>query len=69
VGAPATNVCPIFKATATFSYILLPYRNALPSDGNSALLFSSDFYYPDGNGIKRKTILCKPITVAQSRKT
>ena len=35
----------------------------IPRDDNSALLFYSDFYYPDEKGIKRKTILCKPITV------
>ena len=27
------------------------------------LLVYSDFYYPDENGIKRKTILSRPITV------
>ena len=32
-------------------------------DDCSALLFYSDFYYPDEDGIKRKTILCRKITV------
>ena len=35
----------------------------MPLDSNSALLFYSDFYYPDENGVKRKTILCRKITV------
>lgn len=35
----------------------------VPLDDNSALLFYSDFYYPDENGVKRKTILCRKITV------
>jgi hypothetical protein len=35
----------------------------VPIDKNSALIFYSDFYYPDENGIKRKTILCRKITV------
>lgn len=30
---------------------------------NEALLFYGDFYYPDQNGVKRKTILCRKITV------
>ena len=30
---------------------------------DTALLFYSDFYYPDKNGLKRKTILCRPVTV------
>ena len=29
----------------------------------SVLLFYSDFYYPDPEGVKRKTILCRKITV------
>jgi len=37
----------------------------IPSDDNSALLVYSDFYYPDEKGIKRKTILCRKITVAR----
>ena len=32
-------------------------------DDHSALLFYSDFYYPDEQGIKRKTILCRKLTV------
>jgi hypothetical protein len=36
-------------------------------DYNSALLFYSDFYYPDENNIKRKTILCRKITVERDR--
>ena len=35
----------------------------VPLDGNSAMLFYSDFYYPDADGVKRKTILCRKITV------
>ncbi len=35
----------------------------VPLDRNSALFFYSDFYYPDADGIKRKTILCRKITV------
>lgn len=34
-------------------------------DDNSALLFYSDFYYPDEFGVKRKTILCRKITVVE----
>jgi hypothetical protein len=30
---------------------------------NEALLFYGDFYYPDEKGVKRKTILCRRITV------
>lgn len=30
---------------------------------NTALLVYGDFYYPDENGVKRKTILCRKITV------
>ena len=30
---------------------------------NSALIFYSDFYYPDETGVKRKTILCREIRV------
>ena len=32
-------------------------------DDHSALIFYSDFYYPDESGVKRKTILCRKITV------
>jgi len=35
----------------------------VPLDRNSALLFYSDFYYPDPDGVKRKTILCRTVTV------
>ncbi len=35
----------------------------VPLDSNSALFFYSDFYYPDETGVKRKTILCRKITV------
>ena len=37
----------------------------LALDNNSALIFYSDFYYPDENGTKRKTILCRKITVEE----
>lgn len=30
---------------------------------DTALIFYSDFYYPDENGVKKKTILCRPITI------
>lgn len=32
-------------------------------DSNTALIFYSDFYYPDERGVKRKTILCREIKV------
>ena len=35
----------------------------LALDDGSALIFYSDFYYPDKDGVKRKTILCRRITV------
>ncbi len=35
----------------------------VPLDRNSALFFYSDFYYPDESGVKRKTILCRKISV------
>ena len=35
----------------------------IPIGYNTALLFYGDFYYPDENGIRRKTILCRKITV------
>lgn len=35
----------------------------IPLDKDSALIFYSDFYYPDKDGVKRKTILCRKITV------
>ncbi len=34
----------------------------VPLDRNHALFFYSDFYFPDDEGIKRKTILCRKIT-------
>jgi len=40
----------------------------LPLDDQSALLFYSDFYYPDESGVKRKTILCRKITVERLRR-
>ena len=30
---------------------------------NKALIFYSDFYYPDSDGIKKKTILCREISI------
>ena len=33
-------------------------------DERSVLFFYSDFYYPDEEGVRRKTILCRKITVA-----
>lgn len=35
----------------------------VPIDENSVMLFYSDFYYPDADGVKRKTILCRRISV------
>ena len=35
----------------------------LPLDERTALLFYSDFYYPDEAGVRRKTILCREIRV------
>jgi len=35
-------------------------------DDDTALLFYSDFYYPDERGVRRKTILCREITVEQN---
>ncbi len=35
----------------------------IPLDERSALFVYSDFYYPDEDGVKRKTILCRKITV------
>ena len=32
-------------------------------DDSTALLFYSDFYYPDSTGVKRKTVLCRRVTV------
>ena len=36
----------------------------LPLDERSALLFYTDFYYPDETGAARKTVLCRKITAA-----
>ena len=36
----------------------------IPLDDNSALLFYGDFYYPDAEGVRRKTILCRKIIVS-----
>ncbi len=35
----------------------------LALDDTTALLFYSDFYYPDADGVKRKTILCRKLRV------
>ncbi len=35
----------------------------IPVDENSALIFNCDFYFPDENGVKRKTVFCRRITV------
>ena len=35
----------------------------IPLDADTALLVYSDFYVPDSKGIKRKSILCRTITV------
>jgi hypothetical protein len=40
----------------------------LPLDDNSALFFYSDFYYPDEEGVKRKTILCRTLTITEVEK-
>lgn len=37
----------------------------LALDDNSALIFYSDFYYPDEQGVKRKSILCRKITIEE----
>lgn len=37
----------------------------IPIDENSAMIFYGDFYYPDEHGIKRKTILCRKLTVVR----
>ena len=36
----------------------------IPISDDTALIFYSDFYYPDETGVKRKTILCRTVTVA-----
>ena len=35
----------------------------IPISDDTALIFYSDFYYPDETGVKRKTILCRTVTV------
>ncbi len=35
----------------------------IPVDENSALIFNCDFYFPDEDGVKRKTVFCRRITV------
>ncbi len=35
----------------------------LALDDNSALIFYSDFYYPDDENVKRKSILCRKLTI------
>lgn len=40
----------------------------IPLDKKSALIFYSDFYYPDETGVKRKTILCRKITVERTER-
>lgn len=37
----------------------------LALDDHTAMLFYSDFYYPDAHGTKRKSILCRKITVSE----
>ena len=37
----------------------------IPIDENSAMIFYGDFYYPDEEGVKRKTILCRKLTVVK----
>lgn len=57
------NIPP--KGKATFHQWVGSCNNPelLPIDDTSALLFYSDFYYPDDTGVKRKTILCRRIWV------
>lgn len=38
----------------------------LALEDGSALIFYSDFYYPDENGVKRKSILCRRLTVEEA---
>lgn len=40
----------------------------LPLDENRALFFYSDFYYPDEDGVKRKTILCRELKIEEVKK-
>ena len=37
----------------------------IPIDEKTAMLFYTDFYYPDEKGVKRKTVLCRKITVLE----
>ncbi len=37
----------------------------IPLDEKSALIFNCDFYYPDDDGVKRKTVYCQKITVEE----
>lgn len=37
----------------------------VPISDNQALIVYSDFYYPDAKGIKRKSILCRQITITK----
>ncbi|MDR0933325.1 MAG: glycoside hydrolase [Victivallales bacterium] len=38
------------------------YNDCLLATGfDTALIFYSDFYYPDNDGVKRKTVLCREI--------
>ena len=34
-------------------------------DDNTAIIIYSDFYYPDENGVKRKTIITQTVTVEE----
>lgn len=40
----------------------------VPLDKNSVLFFYSDFYYLDETGVKRKTILCRKISVEKQQR-
>lgn len=39
------------------------YSDIIALDDNTALVIYTDFYYPDENGVPRKTVLCRKITV------
>lgn len=41
----------------------MQHPEIVPLNDTTALLFYSDFYYPDEQGVKRKTILCREIRV------
>ena len=47
----------------SFGAIIVQNDSILATGYNTAMLFYSDFYYPDADGVKRKSILCVPITV------